>query len=307
MLARRVFPFRQTRRCFHQSRIASNHEGKTVLVLGSSGALGGTISNHLSSLGAKVIGADIVEGSTFLPGGFVPLPHPGPHPTLAETTHRLTEGVGSILRDTDDSLNAVIVTSGGWEGDPPMTNFTVDDGDYDDYLEKNTALYGESIERMIRMNLYPVLAAGHVVQQFIRDEDGLFVIMGAVAALNPTPGMLGYGIAKTAAHQYIQSYALLTESAVTTQTQRNNTKSLRKATPSSFDSLTVVGILPTVLDTPANREAMPDADFTKWAPVQDIASEIGIWMEKPFLRPHSGSLIKVIVRKPNGTKFQLVR
>mmetsp|Transcript_7894 Transcript_7894/g.11432 ORF Transcript_7894/g.11432 Transcript_7894/m.11432 type:complete len:307 (-) Transcript_7894:102-1022(-) len=293
---RRLAP-RMTRRCFHPSSTNSMKEN-TVLVLGSTGALGSAVANHLASLGATVIGADIQEGSNFLKGGFVPLPHPGPKPTLAEITCRLTEGVGTILEETNDSLNAVVVASGGWEADPPMNG--------NDDFEESATRYGDSIERMLRMNTYPVLAAGHVVRQFIREDDGLFVVMGATAALQTTPGMMGYGVSKSAAHHYLQSYGMLTETALTTKAQRKQTKPLRKQTPASFDTLTMVGILPTMLDTPANREAMPDANTASWTRTQDIASEIGNWMEKPFLRPHSGSLVKVF-GTANGAKFQLVR
>ncbi len=30
---------------------------------------------------------------------------------------------------------------------------------------------------------------------------------------------------------------------------------------------TVVGILPVTIDTPSNREGMPNADFSAWTPV----------------------------------------
>jgi NAD(P)-dependent dehydrogenase (short-subunit alcohol dehydrogenase family) len=33
-------------------------------------------------------------------------------------------------------------------------------------------------------------------------------------------------------------------------------------------------IVPSIIDTKANREAMPDADFTKWVPAEDIAETI---------------------------------
>ena len=33
-------------------------------------------------------------------------------------------------------------------------------------------------------------------------------------------------------------------------------------------------MLPSVIDTPANRAAMPDADFSKWVPPAEIAKVI---------------------------------
>jgi len=38
--------------------------------------------------------------------------------------------------------------------------------------------------------------------------------------------------------------------------------------------LTANVILPGTMDTPANRKAMPDADFSKWAKTDDVADLI---------------------------------
>lgn len=43
-----------------------------------------------------------------------------------------------------------------------------------------------------------------------------------------------------------------------------------------LDALSVIGILPTTIDTPANRVAMPDSDFDTWTKPNDIAKEIGV-------------------------------
>mmetsp|Transcript_3279 Transcript_3279/g.9085 ORF Transcript_3279/g.9085 Transcript_3279/m.9085 type:complete len:172 (-) Transcript_3279:84-599(-) len=72
--------------------------------------------------------------------------------------------------------------------------------------------------------------------------------------------------------------------------------------------LSVVGILPTTLDTPANREAMPSEDFAKWTQPADVAREIGVWLVEPALRPHSGSLIKVHPKRDgSGAEFLVAR
>lgn len=90
-----------------------------------------------------------------------------------------------------------------------------------------------------------------------------------------------------------------------TQWQRKQTKLLRKNFE-ALDSMTIVGILPTMLDTPSNRKAEPKGDFWKWTSPSDVAKEIGEWMENPHLRPHSGSLIKV-TSSEDGASIQLAR
>lgn len=76
-------------------------------------------------------------------------------------------------------------------------------------------------------------------------------LTGAKAALEGTPGMIGYGMAKAAIHQLTKSLAA-------------NDSGLPK------NSL-VVSILPVTLDTPMNRKWMPDADYSTWTPLTFIA------------------------------------
>ena len=111
-------------------------------------------------------------------------------------------------------------------------------------------------------------------------------------------------------------------------------RSVRKDIP-SYDYLTVVGLLPTILDTPQNRQMIlhernntggktmkktkvngqqsthTDNDMdedessymdrvakTTLISPHDIVHEIGTWITTPALRPHSGALIKVVPNIP---------
>jgi hypothetical protein len=77
---------------------------KNALVLGSSGALGSTVSRYLSqNMGMKVLGADVVELPSDLSGdweldGFVPLPMTGEGRNLADLTVGLVRGVDFFLQ-----------------------------------------------------------------------------------------------------------------------------------------------------------------------------------------------------------------
>lgn len=77
------------------------------------------------------------------------------------------------------------------------------------------------------------------------------MLTGARAALDGTPGMIGYGMAKAAVHHLIKSLGL-------------------KDSGLPIDSK-VVGILPVTLDTPMNRKGMPNADFSSWTPLETLA------------------------------------
>jgi NAD(P)-dependent dehydrogenase (short-subunit alcohol dehydrogenase family) len=50
-------------------------------------------------------------------------------------------------------------------------------------------------------------------------------------------------------------------------------------------------IVPSTMDTPANRTAMPDADFTKWVPTKDVAETIS------FILSDAGSNLRHTVLK----------
>jgi len=302
-----------------------------ALVVGSSGSLGRCLVEYLSKeLKVRVIGADLVAPSngneSQLTGGFIELPttkvltstklEPS---SLSELTVAMTDGLHQLIED-DQELDAVICVAGAWEGDPqivpPSPPHDEDNNLQRLWLLENARKYSENIERMFSKNLYPVLAAGYASQHYMTagavddyNNGGLFVAIGATAALSGTPGMLGYGLSKVATHHFVQTLGETSGKAVTNKSKRKLARSLRIDSSSTYlNRLSVVGILPTTIDTPANRQAMPNADFKGWTKSIDIAKEIGLWMRQPALRPHSGSLVKVHpALQGDGAEFKVAR
>ena len=201
-------------------------------------------------------------------------------------------------------VDVIVVASGGWAGDPAMKPPS---GSGDPLLTKEEGesmiqaaeLYSQSIVRMRNMNLDPVIAAGFVAQNLSCNENGLMVILGATAALSPTPGMMGYGLAKAATHHLIQTLGVLTANSNSLERKAVRKRAAGTLQPRPY--MTVVGILPTTIDTPQNRRAMPRGKFETWAKPNDIALGICKWIEYPALRPHSGSLVKVYAAKPSSS------
>jgi NAD(P)-dependent dehydrogenase (short-subunit alcohol dehydrogenase family) len=108
-------------------------------------------------------------------------------------------------------------------------------------------------ERMIRLNVMPsFLLARAAMPRLIERGGGAFVGVSARPALRPFPGAAGYITSKAALLALIQ--ALDAEY--------------------KHDGIRCNAILPSVIDTPANREAMPDADYTKWVPPRQIAKVV---------------------------------
>jgi dihydropteridine reductase len=148
---------------------------KTALVIGSSGCLGSSVVRHLGkNLDMKVVGADVVglpEGSSSssLLDAFIQLPTFSQPAAVADVTAALMEGLTGIL-DEEDEIDAIICACGGWMGDPPFPK--PDDTDED--FMKGAKDYGDTINKMLEMNLYPVLAAGYAANRFMADEGKLY-------------------------------------------------------------------------------------------------------------------------------------
>ncbi|KAG1703027.1 hypothetical protein DVH05_007940 [Phytophthora capsici] len=110
---------------------------------------------------------------------------------------------------------------------------------------------------------------------------GLLVLTGATAALQATSGMVSYGASKAATHHLIAS-----------------------AVTELPEDATVLGVLPTTIDTPMNRKFMADADFSTWTKAEDIAEKILEWSNAPNSgRPPSGHLITATTES-NATSWQ---
>jgi NAD(P)-dependent dehydrogenase (short-subunit alcohol dehydrogenase family) len=51
-------------------------------------------------------------------------------------------------------------------------------------------------------------------------------------------------------------------------------------------------VLPSIIDTPANRKAMPDADFTRWVDARALARVI-VFLLSDDAAPVNGALLPV--------------
>jgi NAD(P)-dependent dehydrogenase (short-subunit alcohol dehydrogenase family) len=108
----------------------------------------------------------------------------------------------------------------------------------------------EEFERMLRLNLRPAfLLARAAMPLLVEAGGGAFVGVSARAAVRPFAGAAGYIAAKAGVLAFIQ--ALDAE-------YRD-------------DGVRCNAVLPSVIDTPANRAAMPDADHSRWVPPEQIA------------------------------------
>lgn len=132
----------------------------------------------------------------------------------------------------------------------------------------------EDFERQIRLNLTPAFTlARAAMPRMMEHGGGAFVGVSARSALRPFPGAAGYITAKAAVLAFIQ--ALDAE-------YRGH-------------GIRCNAILPSAIDTPANREAQPDADWSKWVPPEEIAKVVRFLVSEDS-KPTSGAAIPVYGR-----------
>ena len=111
----------------------------------------------------------------------------------------------------------------------------------------------EVLDEMLRLNVRPAyLLARAAMPRFIDAGGGAFVAVSARAALRPFSGAAAYIAAKAAVLGLVQ--------ALDAEYRQ--------------DGIRCNAILPSVIDTPANRRSQPDADHSKWVQPAEIARVI---------------------------------
>jgi NAD(P)-dependent dehydrogenase (short-subunit alcohol dehydrogenase family) len=109
------------------------------------------------------------------------------------------------------------------------------------------------LDRMLTLNVKTAyLLARAAMPVLVERGGGAFVAVSARAAIRPFSGAAAYIASKAAV------------------------LALVKALDAEYggDGVRVNAVLPSMIDTPANREATPDADFSKWVPPEQIAKVI---------------------------------
>jgi NAD(P)-dependent dehydrogenase (short-subunit alcohol dehydrogenase family) len=126
-------------------------------------------------------------------------------------------------------------------------------------------------DKMYAMNLKTALNASlAALPHLIESGAGRIVNVGAEAAIKSAAGMGPYAASKAAVHR-------LTESM---------------ADELKLKGVNVNAVLPSTIDTPANRASMPKADFSRWVPPADIA-EAMLFLASEESRAITGALIPV--------------
>lgn len=137
-------------------------------------------------------------------------------------------------------------------------------------LEKTSL---DDFQRMMRINAVTCFLSCRESVRMMRSgglDGGRIVNVSAGPALRPTGGMSAYSTSKAAV-------------ASLTQCLAEETKD---------EGIWINAVVPAVMDTSANRRAMPDADHDKWPGVDEVAETI-LYLASPRNVVTTGSLLAV--------------
>jgi NAD(P)-dependent dehydrogenase (short-subunit alcohol dehydrogenase family) len=107
-------------------------------------------------------------------------------------------------------------------------------------------------QRMYALNLLTALNASQsAIPHLVASGSGRIVNIGAIGALQAGSGMGAYAASKAGVHRLTEALAAEWKGKIT-----------------------VNAVLPSIIDTPANRASMPNADFAKWVTPEELANVI---------------------------------
>lgn len=156
-----------------------------------------------------------------------------------------------------DGLGAVVNLVGGYSGGARVHEIDPDEW-----------------EKLLRLNLRPgFLLARAAIPRLIERGGGAYVGVSARPALRPFAGAAAYVTAKAGVLAFVQALAA----------------------DYRDDGIRANAVLPSVIDTPANRADQPDADHSKWVPPAEIAKVIRFLISDDCA-PTSGAAIPVYGR-----------
>lgn len=217
--------------------------------------------------GAGGLGAAVV--SSFVTNGWRVVA-----PVRPGSEGKLPAGVTTVAADLSDpaDVEAAVAVAAGDPGAPLRAVINNVGGYGGSGLIHETPV--DDFEELLRRNLRPTyLVTAAALPHLVAAGGGSVVCVSSRAAVAPFPGAVGYVTAKAAVLAFANTVAI----EYRAQGVRCNT------------------VLPSVIDTPANRAAQPGADTSRWVGPAEIAQVIH-FLASDESGPTSGAAIPVYGR-----------
>jgi 3-oxoacyl-[acyl-carrier protein] reductase len=125
-------------------------------------------------------------------------------------------------------------------------------------------------QRMYALNVMTALNASRsAIPHLTKSNAGRIINVGAMGALQSGAGMGPYAASKAGVHRLTEALAAEWKGKIT-----------------------VNAVLPSIIDTPANRSSMPGADFAKWVRPEELA-EVILFLASDAASAVTGALLPV--------------
>lgn len=216
--------------------MAKQFDGKVVLVAGGTGGLGRAVSQAFLGEGAQVAVTyrSEKEFSELKRAVDVRASLHGYQVDVTDDT-AVSQLVKEIVAGSG-CLDVMVNAVGAYAGGTPI-------------WQTDPAVF----DRMLALNLRSgYVLSRHVVPQMLKQRSGSIVSVSSRAAIDHAAGAAAYAASKAASVALFDSLAADLKGT----------------------GVRVNSVLPSLIDTDANRKAMPDADFSKWPKPEDIAKVI---------------------------------
>lgn len=229
---------------------------RSAIVTGGTGGLGAAVVRRLLDENWRVVVPWVAEAE------------------LGRVDQQL-EGLELVRADLFEPADVTAVVQAATDGDdlPPLRGLVNLVGGF----AAGGRVHETAVEKFFeqfRLNLRPTyLMTSAVLPAMIAAGGGSIVCVGTRAALQPFSGAAGYVSSKAAVIAFAQAVAVEYRD----------------------DGVRCNAILPSVIDTPANRASMPNADHDRWVKPEAIAGEIAHLLSDSS-EPVSGAAIPVYGR-----------
>jgi NAD(P)-dependent dehydrogenase (short-subunit alcohol dehydrogenase family) len=228
---------------------------RVVIVTGAAGYLGGAVARAFRAANAHLVLVD--RAPDRLPGLFPELANSTQHFLATSVDLTVPEDVQAMVDETlkrFERIDVLVNVTGGWRGGTPVHETSLDTWDL-----------------LMNMNARTVLVTSRaVVPTMLEQGSGKIVNVGAMAALKGRKRNGAYSASKSAVLRLTESTSAELEA----------------------EGINVNCILPSTIDTPDNRAAMPKADFSRWTPAEAIADVI-LFLASDAARAVHGAAIPV--------------
>jgi len=210
--------------------------GRVVLIPGGLGGIGEAVCRAFVEAGATVVAAGGEDRAGALAALQAQLGEAGGRLTY-ERANALDEGEVEALVwrvvERHHRLDVLVNLVGGWMAGEPVTGIEL-----------------ATWQRMLDVNLRAAfLLSKHAARPMVQQHWGRIIHVSSRGARSGRRNAAAYAVAKN---------AVLTLTEVQAEELRD-------------EGVTVNAILPSIVDTPANRSSMPGADFSRWPKADEVA------------------------------------